>query len=81
MSELQYGTHSRARETATDARRGRGPPRRRLLRNNVTDEEVAEVVSKWTGIPVAKMLEGEKEKLLQMEQPSCASASSARTRR
>jgi ATP-dependent Clp protease ATP-binding subunit ClpB len=38
-----------------------------LLRNNVTDEEVAEVVSKWTGIPVSKMLEGEKEKLLQME--------------
>jgi ATP-dependent Clp protease ATP-binding subunit ClpB len=38
-----------------------------LLRNNVTDEEVAEIVSKWTGIPVAKMLEGEKEKLLQME--------------
>ena len=38
-----------------------------LLRNNVTDEEVAEIVSKWTGIPVSKMLEGEKEKLLQME--------------
>jgi ATP-dependent Clp protease ATP-binding subunit ClpB len=38
-----------------------------LLRNNVTEEEVAEVVSKWTGIPVSKMLEGEKEKLLQME--------------
>ena len=39
-----------------------------LLRNNVTEEEVAEVVSKWTGIPVSKMLEGEKEKLLQMEE-------------
>lgn len=39
-----------------------------LLRNKVTDEEIAEVVSKWTGIPVAKMLEGEREKLLQMEQ-------------
>ena len=38
-----------------------------MLRNNVTEEEVAEVVSKWTGIPVSKMLEGEKEKLLQME--------------
>jgi ATP-dependent Clp protease ATP-binding subunit ClpB len=38
-----------------------------LLRNNVTEEEVAEIVSKWTGIPVSKMLEGEKEKLLQME--------------
>ena len=38
-----------------------------LLRNNVTDEEIAEVVSAWTGIPVSKMLEGEREKLLQME--------------
>ncbi|AAU90778.1 ATP-dependent Clp protease, ATP-binding subunit ClpB [Methylococcus capsulatus str. Bath] len=40
----------------------------RLLRNKVTDEEIAEVVSKWTGIPVAKMLEGEREKLLHMEE-------------
>lgn len=39
-----------------------------LLRNKVTDEEIAEVVSKWTGIPVAKMLEAEREKLLHMEQ-------------
>ena len=39
-----------------------------LLRNKVSDVEIAEVVSKWTGIPVAKMLEGEREKLLQMEQ-------------
>ncbi len=38
-----------------------------LLRNKVTDEEIAEVVSKWTGIPVSKMLEGEREKLLCME--------------
>ncbi|RUQ32901.1 MAG: ATP-dependent chaperone ClpB [Candidatus Competibacteraceae bacterium] len=40
----------------------------KLLRNKVTDEEIAEVVSKWTGIPVTKMLEGEREKLLQMEE-------------
>ncbi|MCP1727483.1 ATP-dependent Clp protease ATP-binding subunit ClpB [Natronospira proteinivora] len=40
----------------------------KLLRNRVTDEEVAEVVSRWTGIPVAKMLESEKEKLLRMEE-------------
>ncbi len=39
-----------------------------LVRNKVTDEEIAEVVSKWTGIPVSKMLEGEREKLLKMEQ-------------
>lgn len=39
----------------------------RLLRNKVTEEEVAEVVAKWTGIPVSKMLEGERDKLLRME--------------
>jgi ATP-dependent Clp protease ATP-binding subunit ClpB len=39
-----------------------------LLRNAVTDEEIADVVSKWTGIPVSKMLEGEREKLLRMEE-------------
>jgi ATP-dependent Clp protease ATP-binding subunit ClpB len=40
----------------------------KLMRNKVTDEEIAEVVSKWTGIPVSKMLEGEREKLLHMEE-------------
>lgn len=39
-----------------------------LLRNAVTEEEIADVVSKWTGIPVSKMLEGEREKLLRMEE-------------
>ena len=39
-----------------------------LLRNKVTDEEIADVVSKWTGIPVSKMLEGERDKLLKMEE-------------
>jgi len=39
-----------------------------LLRNKVTDEEIAEIVSKWTGIPVSKMLEGERDKLLRMEE-------------
>ena len=38
-----------------------------LLRNNVNEEEIAEVVSKWTGIPISKMLEGERDKLLRME--------------
>ena len=40
----------------------------KLLRDKVTEEEVAEIVSKWTGIPVTKMLEGEKDKLLRMEE-------------
>ncbi len=37
------------------------------MRNKVTEEEIAEVVSRWTGVPVSKMLEGEREKLLRME--------------
>ena len=44
-----------------------GKAENQLLRNKVTDEEIAEVVSKWTGIPVSKMLEGERDKLLRME--------------
>ena len=67
MSELQYGRipefERKLAEAAEAEKRGFT-----LLRNKVTDEEVAEVVSRWTGIPVSKMLEGEKEKLLQMEE-------------
>ena len=40
----------------------------RLLRNKVTDAEIAEVLARWTGIPVARMMESEREKLLRMEQ-------------
>ena len=66
MSELQYGripelemkleraSESETRETS-------------LLKNKVTDAEIADVLSRWTGIPVARMLEGEREKLLRME--------------
>jgi ATP-dependent Clp protease ATP-binding subunit ClpA len=36
-----------------------------ILRNKVTEEEIEEVVSKWTGIPISKMLDGERDKLLQ----------------
>jgi len=67
MSELQYGRIPELERQLQDAVQAEGRETT-LLRNNVTDEEVAEVVSKWTGIPVAKMLEGEKEKLLQMEE-------------
>ena len=68
MAELQYGRIpelERRLEQATSTDRAAS---NKLLRNKVTEEEVAEVVSKWTGIPVAKMLEGEKEKLLRMEE-------------
>jgi len=67
MSELQYGVIPEL-EKQLDMAAHAEMTDMKLLRNKVTDEEIAEVVSKWTGIPVAKMLEGEKEKLLQMEE-------------
>jgi ATP-dependent Clp protease ATP-binding subunit ClpB len=67
MSELQYGRIPELEKRLTQAAEAE-KKEMRLLRNKVTDEEVAEVVSKWTGIPVSKMLEGEKEKLLKMEE-------------
>ncbi len=66
MSELQYGRIPELEKRLADAMQAE-TRETTLLRNNVTEEEVAEIVSKWTGIPVSKMLEGEKEKLLQME--------------
>ncbi|MGA1497939.1 MAG: ATP-dependent chaperone ClpB [Steroidobacteraceae bacterium] len=67
MSELQYGRIPELEQRLVSAQAAEGRESQ-LLRNKVTDEEVAEVVSKWTGIPVSKMLEGEREKLLQMEE-------------
>jgi len=66
MSELQYGTIP-GLEKELDSASKIETVDMKLLRNKVTDEEIAEVVSKWTGIPVAKMLESEKAKLLQLE--------------
>ncbi len=66
MSELQYGRIPELEKQLEQAVQAE-TAETTLLRNNVTEEEVAEIVSKWTGIPVSKMLEGEKEKLLQME--------------
>jgi ATP-dependent Clp protease ATP-binding subunit ClpB len=66
MSELQYGRIPELEKQLAAALQAENRETT-LLRNNVTEEEVAEIVSKWTGIPVSKMLEGEKEKLLAME--------------
>jgi ATP-dependent Clp protease ATP-binding subunit ClpB len=66
MSELQYGKMPEL-EKQLQAAHEAETAERTLLRNKVTDEEVAEVVSRWTGIPVSKMLEGDREKLLRME--------------
>lgn len=66
MSELQYGIIPELEKQLQQA--GQNETRdMKLLRNKVTENEIAEVVSKWTGIPVARMLQGEREKLLQME--------------
>ncbi|MEQ8271890.1 ATP-dependent chaperone ClpB [Algiphilus sp.] len=78
MAELQYGSipeleRKLAEEAATsahaqdEAEREDAPRAGRLLRTAVTDEEIAEVVARWTGIPVAKLVEGERDKLLRME--------------
>jgi ATP-dependent Clp protease ATP-binding subunit ClpB len=67
MSELQYGRIPELEKQLASSGEVE-KQETRLLRNKVTDEEVAEIVSKWTGIPVSKMLEGEREKLLRMEE-------------
>jgi len=66
MSELQYGRIPELERQLQAALTGE-QQETQLLRNKVTEEEIAEVVSKWTHIPVSKMLEGEREKLLHME--------------
>ncbi|MGB0664867.1 MAG: ATP-dependent chaperone ClpB [Pontibacterium sp.] len=68
MSELQYGTIPALEKQLAEASKAEQEEQKMtLLRNKVTEEEVAEVVARWTGIPVSKMLEGEREKLLRME--------------
>jgi ATP-dependent Clp protease ATP-binding subunit ClpB len=66
MSEIQYGKIPELQKQLAAVANQKSKPFK-LLRNKVTEEEIAQVVSRWTGIPVSKMLEGEKEKLLQME--------------
>ena len=66
MSELQYGIIPELEKQLASSVPDESH-KMTLLRNKVTDEEIAEVVSKWTGIPVSKMMEGEREKLLSME--------------
>lgn len=66
MAELQYGIIPDL-ERSLQMVDQHGKPENQLLRSKVTEEEIAEVVSKWTGIPVSKMLEGERDKLMRME--------------
>lgn len=67
MARIQYQTIPDLERSLQMAEQ-HGHTEKQLLRNKVTDEEIADVVSKWTGIPVAKMLEGERDKLLRMEE-------------
>ncbi|MDC3317590.1 ATP-dependent chaperone ClpB [bacterium] len=66
MSELQYGVIPELEQKITQAENA-DTEEMTLLRNKVTEDEIAHIVARWTGIPVDKMLEGEKDKLLQME--------------
>ena len=66
MSELQYGRIPELEKQLARADEA-GGQETHLLRSRVTEDEIAEVVSRWTGIPVSKMMEGEREKLLSME--------------
>ncbi len=66
MSELQYGRVPEL-EKQIQAADSADKPKTTLLRSHVSEDEIAEVVANWTGIPVSRMLEGEREKLLQME--------------
>lgn len=71
MSELQYGVIPDLEakiQTAEAAENDGEDGEMHLLRNRVTEEEIAEVVARWTGIPVSRMLEGERDKLLRMEE-------------
>ncbi|WP_199609175.1 ATP-dependent chaperone ClpB [Flocculibacter collagenilyticus] len=67
MSELQYGRIPEL-EKKLDLASQAEMQDMSLLRNKVSDNEIAEVLSRWTGIPVSKMLEGERDKLLRMEE-------------
>ncbi len=67
MSELQYGRIPELEKQLEEASKADTKEEFQLLRNKVTENEIAEIVANWTGIPVSKMLEGEREKLLRME--------------
>lgn len=66
MSEIQYGVIPEL-EKRLEAAEGADMPEPTLLKSRVTEDEVAGVVSRWTGIPVSKMLEGDRSRLLRME--------------
>ncbi len=69
MAELQYGKIPELEKRAAQVAEGDGKGQKfELLRNSVSEDEIGEVISRWTGIPVSKLMEGEREKLLRMEE-------------
>jgi ATP-dependent Clp protease ATP-binding subunit ClpB len=68
-AQIQYGRLPELQKKIADMQRDFNQrPGRRLLKEEVTDEDIARVVSTWTGVPVSRMLEGEREKLVKMEE-------------
>src|SRR5881394_2068568 len=66
-SEIQYGRIPELEKKLTDLTAKSAGTKKRLLREEVTEEDIAEVVSSWTGIPVSRLQEGEREKLVKLE--------------
>jgi len=69
LAELRYGKLAPLQKQLEEAEKSEGRERRfTLLRDRVTDEEIAKIIARWTGIPVSKLLEGEREKILHLDE-------------
>lgn len=66
-AELKYGTLPKLQKELEEEEKQSGAQKATLLRDKVTEEEIARIIERWTGIPVAKLMEGEREKLLGLE--------------
>jgi ATP-dependent Clp protease ATP-binding subunit ClpB len=66
-AELKYGKLPELRARLAEAEKSEAERENTLLRDSVTEEEIAKIIARWTGIPVAKLMEGEREKLIHME--------------
>jgi len=68
LAELRYGRLPELQKQLADAENSGGSPKKpALLRDRVTEEEIAKIIARWTGIPVTKLLEGEREKILTLD--------------
>jgi len=67
-AELQHGTLPQLQKKLSEAEGVLGKREHQLLREEVTEEEIADIVSRWTGIPVTRLVEGEREKLLKLDE-------------